>query len=109
MFKSNIKLNLNKNVGTNDCCTYINISSTGVASEDYSMMMGRYKKFSTDRLGVSSYKRGIYILYKYYAGSTHTTWLVSCGLSIKKLCLPCNCCLASRKFTGTTTFIFHLD
>ena len=54
------------------------------------MMMGRYKKFSTDRLGVSSYKRGIYMLYKYYAGSTHTTWLVSCGLSIKKQCLPCN-------------------
>ena len=48
------------------------------------MMMGRYKKFSTDRLGVSSYKRGIYILYKYYAGSTHTTWLVSFGLSTKK-------------------------
>ena len=49
------------------------------------MMMGRYKKFSTDRLGVSSYKRGIYMLYKYYAGSTHTTWLVSCKISIKKL------------------------
>ena len=53
------------------------------------MMMGKYKKFSTDRLGVSSYKRGIYMLYKYYAGSTHTTWLVSCGLIVKKLCLPC--------------------
>ena len=75
---------ISKNLGTNDCCTYINISSTGVASKDYSMIMGRYKKFSTDRLGVSSYKRGIYILYKYYAGSTHTTWLVSVGLSIKK-------------------------
>ena len=49
------------------------------------MMMGRYKKFSTDRLGVSSYKRGIYMLYKYYAGSTHTTWLVSCKISIKKI------------------------
>ena len=79
---------ISKNLGTNDCCTYINISSTGVASKDYSMMMGRYKKFSTDRLGVSSYKRGIYILYKYYAGSTHTTWLVSFGLSIKKRYFP---------------------
>ena len=78
---------ISKNLGTNDCCTYINISSAGVASKDYSMMMGRYKKFSTDRLGVSSYKRGIYMLYKYYAGSTHTTWLVSCELSIKNLCL----------------------
>ena len=73
------------------------------------MMMGRYKKFSTDRLGVSSYKRGIYILYKYYAGSTHTTWLVSCGLSIKKLCLPCNCRLAGREIQGIVSFILYLD
>ena len=68
------------------------------------MMMGRYKKFSTDRLGVSSYKRGIYMLYKYYAGSTHTTWLVSCGLSINNLCLPSY--LSGRKDQENNPFHF---
>ena len=64
-------------LGTNNCCQFVNVSSKGSASNEYPAMMGKYEKFFTDRYGVSTYKRNNFILFKYYAGSTHTTWLVS--------------------------------
>ena len=73
----NLKLFSIQYLGRNNCCQFVNVSSKGSGSTEYPQMMGKYEKFFTDRYGVSTYKRNTFILFKYYAGSTHTTWLVS--------------------------------
>ena len=65
------------NVGGQSCCNHLNITSKGAASKVYPMLMGRYEKYSTDRLGVPTYKRDDFILYKRFGGSRHTNWFVS--------------------------------